>query len=188
MVCGGKWDGDYSARCLKYDPASDTWDATAVVLSEPKEWTASVYSRTLGLVLAGGYSNNSDLLDTVDVVWFGDSALSLEILPSKSYDGCMVEIDENTLLYIGGDDGPNNYNEVYKYSIGDNSWSRMSDMPTGRYGLGCGVVPSQTGPGVEVVAVGGYSRDGTGTEDRRTSTVEIYSVGTDTWRRGRETL
>ena len=59
----------------------------------------------------------------------------------------------------------------------------MSDMPTGRYGLGCGAVPSQTGPGVEVVAVGGYSKNGT--RDRGTATVEIYSVGTDTWRRGK---
>ena len=74
----------------------------------------SLYSNTLGLVLIGGYSDNSDLLDSVDVVWFGDSVISLENLPAKSYDACMVEIDENTLLYTGGDDGPNDYNEVYK--------------------------------------------------------------------------
>ena len=36
----------------------------------------------------------------------------------------MVEIDENTLLYIGGDDAANNYNEVFKYTIGDNTWAR----------------------------------------------------------------
>ena len=48
------------------------------------------------------------------MVWFGDSTISLEKLPSKSYDACMVEIDENTLLYIGGDDAANDYNQVYK--------------------------------------------------------------------------
>ena len=180
---GGKWEGIYSERCLEYNPLSDTWDLITQVLSEPKEWMASAYSETLGLVLAGGYSNDAALLDSVDLVWFGESSLSLEKLPSRSYDACMVEIDSNTLLYIGGDDGPNNYNEVYKYSISDNSWSRMSDMPTGRYGHGCGVVPSRTGLGFEVVAVGGYSKNGT--KNTGTSTVEIYSVNTNTWRRGR---
>ena len=48
------------------------------------------------------------------MVWFGDSTISLEKLPSKSYDACMVEIDENTLLYIGGDDAANDYNQVFK--------------------------------------------------------------------------
>ena len=43
MVCGGKWGGDYSARCLKYNPALDSWNITSDVLSEPKEWMASVY-------------------------------------------------------------------------------------------------------------------------------------------------
>ena len=45
---------------------------------------ASAYSETLGLVLAGGYSDGAALLDTVDVVWFGDSTISLKNLPSKA--------------------------------------------------------------------------------------------------------
>ena len=47
MICGGKWDGNYSSRCLKYNPTSDTWNTTAVVLSEPKEWMASAYREFL---------------------------------------------------------------------------------------------------------------------------------------------
>ena len=100
---------------------------------------------------------------------------------AKGYDACMVEIDENILLYIGGDDAANNYNEVFKYTVSNNTWTRVADMPTGRYQLGCGVVTG-SGGGLEVVAVGGVSNDG-----QQTAAVEIYSVNEDTWRRGEET-
>ena len=62
------------------------------------------------------------------------------------------------------------------------TWGRVADMPTGRFELGCGVVPG-SGGGVEVVAVGGVSYGG-----QQTSAVEIYSVDQDTWRRGKEIL
>ena len=39
---------------------------------------------------------------------------------------------------------------------------------------------------MEVVAVGGISKNGP--EYRVSTTVEIYSVSTDTWRRGKKTL
>ena len=50
---------------------------------------------------------------------------------------------------------------------------------TERYELGCGVIPSQSGSGLEVVAAGGIGREGDAA-----ATVEIYSVENDGWRKG----
>ena len=62
-------------------------------------------------------------------------------------------------------------------SLLNNTWENAAGIPTGRHGHSCGVVPGQSGSGSgrEVVVVGG-----TGTEH----SVEIYSVETNTWRKG----
>ena len=57
-----------------------------------------------------------------------------------------------------------------------NTWEDMTKIPTARHGHSCGVVPSQSGSGMEVVVVGG-------TETERA--VEIYSVDSNSWRKGK---
>ena len=60
-------------------------------------------------------------------------------------------------------------------SVVNNTWEIVANVPTGRHGHSCGVVPDKSGSGKEVVVVGG-----TGTEH----SVEIYSVENNHWRRG----
>ena len=57
----------------------------------------------------------------------------------------------------------------------NNTWESVANVPTGRHGHSCGVVPDKSGSGKEVVVVGG-----TGTEHA----VEIYSVENNHWRKG----
>ena len=60
-------------------------------------------------------------------------------------------------------------------SVLSNTWEIMTKLPTGRHGHSCGVIPSQSGSGREVVVVGG-------TDTERA--VEIYSVDSNSWRKG----
>ena len=62
-------------------------------------------------------------------------------------------------------------------SILNNTWENAADIPTGRHGHSCGVVPGQSGSGSgrEVVVVGGT---------RTEHSVEIYSVENNHWRKG----
>ena len=58
----------------------------------------------------------------------------------------------------------------------NNTWESVANLPTGRHGHSCGVVPDKSGSGKEVIVVGG-----TGTEH----SVEIYSVEKNHWRKGK---
>lgn len=82
-----------------------------------KVFSAHAYVENFGLVMAGSYSGDSD---SVTVTRDGLTFEELASLPSGSYAGCLAAVDEQTLLYTGGE-----YDQyaTYSYDIPSDSWT-----------------------------------------------------------------
>ena len=109
MICGST----YSPRdeCWQYRPPSNSW----VKLSTMPEYGGSVgyaYSDAWGLVLSGAGSADKSVLFTRDGVNFS----YLAPLPTSVNDGCLVILDDSTLMAIGLGNGED---EVYVYHGGE---------------------------------------------------------------------
>ena len=76
-------------------------------------------------------------MSTFDGISFDGS--SVPDLPDgmADYHNCLVSVDENTLMSIGGSEFTR---QVWEYTIGDSAWVSLSSPEVGREGSGCGLV------------------------------------------------
>ena len=160
-----------SDKCYKYDPIADTWVESGT-MSGSKYRHASDYTDSFGLAMA--YYR-----DPLEVTQDGINFELLADYPnpdvtSVSYDnGCLVILDDKNLFLAGG--GYSGSSRAYIYNKDDNAWRAVSDMTEPREDHSCGLVPSNSGSGYDVVVIGGY-----GTE----YSIETFSIETETWQNG----
>ena len=64
------------------------------------------------------------------------------------------------------------------YNRGIDHWRQLDSMERGRNHHSCGLVPYSDGSGKDIVVAGGVSEE-------PYTTVEIFSVETESWRRGK---
>ena len=82
-----------------------------------KVYSAHAYVENFGLVMAGSYSGDDS---SVTVTRDGSNFEELAPLPYGDWGGCLTAVDDQTLIYSGGDDYPYN---AYSYDIPSNSWT-----------------------------------------------------------------
>ena len=83
----------------------------------------------------------------------------------------IIDLQRNLFL-AGGNSGAPGSNRAFLYSLDEDAWRELPSMGVGRRYHSCGLVDS--GAGKEVVVAGGESE----------SSVEIFSVEEESWRRG----
>ena len=122
--------------------------------------------------------------------------INFELLDNSDYpnpdvpasdNGCLIILDEKNLFLAGGyANGPDGNccagsPKAYIYNKDANGWRTVSNMAEPREQHSCGLVPSTSGDGYEVVVVGGGG-DETARETKKS--IEIFSIKTETWRPG----
>ena len=157
-------------ECWQYSPAEDSWTKTSTI---PRDFDrgAQAFHEGWGIIMSGGLSS----YDEVTITMEGETFEDLTPMPYSAYSHCIAAINSDILFTTGlgsGDD------ESYLYYRDTGEWVPLPDMPTGRNGMGCGVVVDDTGS-AEVVVVGGYDSGG-----HYLDTVEIFNLEEATWRTG----
>ena len=82
-----------------------------------KVYSAHAYVENFGLVMAGSYSGDDS---SVTVTRDGLDFEELAPLPYGDWGGCLTAVDNQTLIYSGGE---SNYYNAYSYDIPSNSWT-----------------------------------------------------------------
>ena len=119
IVCGGYPEVGTvsdSNKCYKYSPLSDSWQLYGT-MPNAKVFSAHAYVENFGLVMAGSYADDST---SVTVTRDGLNFEELASLPLGNYAGCLAVVDEQTLIYTGGE-----YDKyvAYSYDIPSDSWT-----------------------------------------------------------------
>ena len=112
--------------------------------------------------------------DRVTTTKDGKEFEPLAAMPYSSDEICFAGIDTNMIFITGLG---RRYNLSYMYYKDTGEWVTLPNLPTGRYGMGCGVVRDGSGR-AQVVVVGGalYSE--------YLNTVEIFNVEEEKWSTG----
>ena len=150
-------------------------------MSGTKYYHASDYTDSFGLAMAY-------YVDPLEVTQDG---INFELLANSDYpnpdvgsyedNGCLVILDDKNLFLAGGggiDDTGSP--RAYIYNKDANAWREVSSMAVGRYVHSCGLVRGNSGN--EIVVVGGEGFCVQGLCPR--SSIEIFSIDTETWRSG----
>ena len=119
IVCGGYPETGYASDaddCYKYSPSSDSWQLSGT-MPDAKAFSAYAYVQDFGLVMAGGDDGNSA---SVTVTRDGINFEELTSLPAGNYAGCLTAVDEQTLMYTGGE---YDYYAAYSYDIPSDTWT-----------------------------------------------------------------
>ena len=170
-VCGsGTFPHD---ECWQYSPAEDSWTKTSTI---PRDFDsgAPAFHPGWGIIMSGGYPSYDEVTITKD----GETFEDLTPMPNSKWFHCIAAVNSDILFTTGLTTG-NGYKKTYLYYRDTGEWVPLPDMPTGRNGMGCGVVVDDRGSD-EVVVVGGYDSGG-----HYLDTVEIFNLEEATWRTGR---
>ena len=165
----------HNSTCFKYKAEDDSWFASGDMIDE-RENSGFAYNNVMGLVMAGG-QGPGDAGESVESTVDGSTFQPLTQMPVTNYYHCLVSVDDDTLLSIGGEIAAD---KAYIYRTSSNSWTEVASMSLSRRGHSCGVVDGSDGK-KEVIVVGGAIG---GDEFNRTDSVEIYSISDNTWREG----
>ena len=175
-VCGGAGT-THLKKCWRYDNQTNEWTESGQML-EVRQQAGSTCHPAKGWVITGGDDHGLKL----SAEWTSDGIHfeSFTELPITLKRHCWASLDgggdSGEFFLAGGYDGQGASNKTYIYK--EQSWIRVQDMPTARFGLVCGSVRSSLGGPVEkVVAAGGPPH---------LSTVEIYDLSAGIWTRGTE--
>ena len=117
IVCGGYTTTDTRGEeCYKYSPLSDSWQIYGS-MPNVKVFSAHAYVENFGLVMAGSYYDDDS---SVTVTRDGLNFEELAPLPYGDWGGCLTAVDEQTLIYSGGE----YYSyKAFSYDIPTNSWT-----------------------------------------------------------------
>ena len=176
LACGTEGrDFGPAGFCYKYRAEDDLWYPTGRMIND-RYWSGFAYNDAMGLVMAGGVYADENVESTLD----GSAFQPLTPYPYPVQYHCLVSLDDNTLMSIGGSIdgyGDTTTDKAYIYKTSTNNWTEVASLKIGRGDHSCGVIDGIDGK--EVVVVSGYN-DTSGPTD----SVEIYSVSDNTWRDG----
>ena len=181
LICGGCIEDPaggpnfcaYTDKCFKYDPIIDFWVETGT-MSGTKSSPACDNTYSFGLAMAYGG-------DPLEVTHDG---INFELLAdvTSSDGGCLVILDEKNLLLAGGYTNGEVSQRAYIYNKDTNLWREVGNMTGPRLYHSCGIVPSASGTGYEVIVVGG---SGVETVSEVKQSYEIFSIETETFQPGK---
>ena len=86
-------------------------------MTNVKVFSAHAYVENFGLVMAGSYSGDDS---SVTVTRDGLNFEELAPLPYGDWGGCLTAVDDQTLIYSGGQ---SHGTYAYSYNISSNSWT-----------------------------------------------------------------
>ena len=121
FVCGGRQNGDYTDICYKYEALSDKW-LLFESMTEPRGWCGYDSSESWGLVMVGGTAGD-EILSSVERTIDGVLSTPLQALPGVIEESCVVIIDSDRLLSIGGYPYPAT-SATLMYSASTDFWDR----------------------------------------------------------------
>ena len=173
LICGGCIGEPGSSgcrgtdKCFKYDPIADNWIERGT-MSGAKADHAYDYTASYGLAMA----------HTADPLEVTQDGINFELLADYpnpdvvSFDsGCLVILDDKNLFLAGGyTTDSQGSRRAYIYNKDNNSWREVGNMAEPREFHSCGIVPSASGTGYEVIVAGGRERE----------SYEIFSIETET--------
>ena len=119
FVCGGRQNGVYTDICYKYEASSDEW-LIFESMSEPRGWCGYDSSESWGMVIAGGTIGDG-FISSVEQTTNAEVFSPLADLPTETQESCVVIIDEDRLLNIGGYPTAS---DTLMFSAATGSWSR----------------------------------------------------------------
>ena len=182
-VCGGGSNYEPFDECWQYSPSDDTWTMTSDQIPREVNSAASTYHPAWGIIMAGGIScqfcdeTTANVTTTKNAVDFEELAPMPTGISSTQH--CIAAIDADTIFTTGlGIEE----DESFMYYRSTGQWVSVPNLPTGRSGMGCGVVMDGSGR-AEVVVVGGIDKDAFGLSGFL-DTVEIFNVVEGSWRTG----
>ena len=157
-------------ECWFYRSSDNTWIKKFFSIPRYIDQAASAFHPAWGIIMSGGSEIETEVTITEDAEYFKD----LEPMPYGSKLHCVAAIDANTIFVTG----LGTFDEYsYTYDRDTKEWYYLPNMPTGRLGMGCGVVRDDSG-NVEVVVVGG----------ERFGVVEIFNIEENSWRQASNPL
>ena len=162
--------------CYKYVASVDEWSYSGKLFEETA-YGGYVNSESWGLVIAGGYKG--DIMSSVVTTYNGLTFSHYPDMPAENYKSCLVVIDEDRIFTCGIRPGSARQ-ATYIFTRSESSWISKAPMPTSRYDHSCGLV-SHPERGPELIVSGGY--DGVYLDS-----VDIYTVNTDSWRKGNKQM
>ena len=149
-------------------------------MSGSKAYPASDYKASFGLAMAHCEDPLELTQDGIDFELHADYPNPDVVDNGYSDSGCLVILDEKNLFLAGGTKGSG---RAYIYNKDTNLWREVGSMIEPREYHSCGLVPSNSESGYEVIVVGGTS----GSQEYVEST-EIFSIESETFRPGMCTL
>ena len=177
FVCGGYHDWEPTSKCFIHHP-NDSWVESGSA-NTTRTWAGSDFSAEFGgLIIAGGHDvASAAATDVVEITADGESFETLLPLPAANAGLCVVITGNDSLFFAGGETEDGLTPNAYTYTMGDASWTQVSDMGSASRHHRCGLVHG--GEGKEVV-VAGLGMPGTG--DPNGASVEIYNMSSGIWR------
>ena len=175
LICGGCIElaagCSPTDKCFTYDALADTW-VDSGSMSGYKFEVASDYTASFGLAMADA-SN-----DALEVTEDGINFELIADYPNPDVadyvdSGCLVILDEKNLFLAGGYTYDEGTSRAYIYNKDANMWREVGNMAEPREYHSCGLAPSSSGSGYEVIVVGGY---GTETARELKKSIEIFSI------------
>merc|ERR1712117_580470 len=182
LICGGCIENPaggpdyctYTDKCFKYDPIIDFWVEIGT-MSGTKSSPAYDRTDSFGLVMA----NRGDPLEVTQ------DGINFELLAEVPTDpGCLVILDEKNVLLAGGYANGEVSQRAYIYNKDTNLWREVGNMTEPRLYHSCGIVPSASGTGYEVIVVGGSGIVSGGSVIEVNQSYEIFSIETETFQPG----
>ena len=123
-----------------------------------RAYTAAVALPSGGLILSGGYTG-SNFLDSVEVFYTTGWEATFPSIPTTVYQHCMVSINDETLLVIGGIQGSEYSTKTYLYLSLIDVWMEGPPLNVARSRHSCGVIKGAADSDVSrvIVVAGGYN-------------------------------
>jgi hypothetical protein len=157
-----------------YDPVADVWRAAGTFTAAIDHVGAAGLPGGEQVLIAGFYAAGAGArAETFAFDPEGDRLIPRAALPKAIAAGALVQLDENRMALVGGNDGGRSLADLHIYDVATDSWSTGPSMSVPRDHLGAAVVNGK------LYAIGGRNAD-----SFILATVEIYDLAANTWSRG----
>ncbi len=129
------------------------------------------------LFVTGGITYSKSVTKSTELARPGKVSDPGPDLPIRVYSHCLLSVDENKLMLIGGYTGSYSQN-VYFYHFGNQTWTAGPGLSIGRREHACGLFRNpKSQEQLTVAVVGGYNGD-------QLASVELFNLGTMIWEEG----
>ena len=179
LVCGGiSDDWETSKSCYKMI-SIDKWEPAATMSIERSSFASTITKH--GYLVVGGFDIGGNLIDSVEILPTPHSNFTSKKKFKKTISSaCMVAVDDNTVLLIGGYLYPFDLtNHMWKYDIQNDTWEPMPEMVLPRAQHSCATVRDPNDGTVKIIVAGGKIEKHQGCR-----TVEIFHMNTQMWTKG----